>query len=172
MAKGDKLTPKQERFCLNLFQGMSQRVAYIDAGYSAKRSMAAIDVDACRLAEKPKIVLRLAELQQAAQDKSVATVLERKQILTKVIRADLAKPDSTIASEIEVIVGDEGQTHVTKVKYPNRITAISELNKMEKVYSDSGEGNTNNQYNIIILNSVDDKDGCQQRINRVLSGDR
>lgn len=148
MAKGDKLTPKQERFCLNLFQGMSQRVAYIDAGYSSKQGMNVIDRNACVLAKSKKILIRIDELKKIAEENSVATVLERKQILTKIVRADLAKPDTTIASKLTIEAKEEGEQVVTKIEYPDKIKAISELNKMEGIYSDT----TNIQNNILVVN--------------------
>jgi len=84
------LTQKQETFCLNLFQGMSQRDAYIAAGYSPRQSPATIDRHACDLAKTDKILARTEELRQAAEDASVATVLERKQVLTEIVRGRFA----------------------------------------------------------------------------------
>ncbi|MFC1972444.1 terminase small subunit, partial [Chloroflexota bacterium] len=50
--KGDRLTPKQERFCLNLLKGMSQREAYIQAGYSGNQARDTIDNHAYQLAHR------------------------------------------------------------------------------------------------------------------------
>ncbi len=109
------LTQKQETFCLNLFKGMSQREAWIQAGYSSKYSPAVIDVNACRMANTNKIKLRLGELNQKTEDKSVATVLERKQKLTEIIRDDYKSP----------------------ITAKEKVTATTELNKMEKVYTET-----------------------------------
>ena len=43
MKDKNKLTPKQERFALNLFKGLSQREAYIQAGYSSKQLPSTLD---------------------------------------------------------------------------------------------------------------------------------
>ena len=104
-----ELTDKQERFCLNLFSGMSQREAYIKAGYSSDALPATIDRAAFELVQSPKISTRLAELRQAAQDAAIGTVVERQQILTTIYRTD------------------ESAKH--------RISAISEHNKMTGAYA-------------------------------------
>ena len=77
------LTPKQEAYTLRLFKGESQRKAY-DAVYSFKGSQNALDVEASRLANSPKISLRLKELRDASESLDIATVIERKQNLTKI----------------------------------------------------------------------------------------
>lgn len=59
-----KLTWRQEKFKNNLLEGMSQKDAFIKAGYK-NRGQAAI-VDACRLAKNPLIVAALKKSQRAA----------------------------------------------------------------------------------------------------------
>ena len=99
------LTQKQENFTQNLFKGMYQRDAYIDA-YHPTYAMMTIDANASRLANNEKVKARLDELNLLTQDETVATVIERKQRLTEIIRD----------------------------RSPSTIQAIAELNKMEKVY--------------------------------------
>ena len=66
----ESLTHKQENFVQGLFAGLSQREAYIKAGYNTKNtSDNAIDVNACRLASNPKVALRLKELRSVVIDK-------------------------------------------------------------------------------------------------------
>ena len=110
------LTQKQETFCLNLFKGMSQREAYLHAGYSSNQSSDTIDRHACVLANSDKVVARREELDKKAEDKSVATVLERKQKLTEIIRDDYKAP----------------------ITAKEKVTATTELNKMERIYEPSG----------------------------------
>ena len=86
------LTQKQENFTLNLFKGMSQREAYTVAGYSSKQSPDTLDRNACELAGSNKIVARLEELNSKTEDDSVATVIERKQRLTEVLRDKAENP--------------------------------------------------------------------------------
>lgn len=68
------LTPKQEKYVQGLFTGLSQREAY-KAAYNCKNmSDNAIDVNACRDAAKPKIALRLKELQDEVKERNMVTV--------------------------------------------------------------------------------------------------
>ena len=98
------LTQRQENFTLNIFNGMTQRDAYIEV-YHPSYSIETIDANASRLASNEKVKARLDELNQRTEDSTVATVKERKQRLTTILRGDTAS-----------------------------IPAITELNKMEKVY--------------------------------------
>ena len=82
-----RLTQKQENFTLDLFKEFSGADAYRNNYNTANMSLNAIYVEACRLSQNPKVALRLSELRQKAEDASVATVLERKQVLTEMIRA-------------------------------------------------------------------------------------
>ena len=84
-----QLTPKQEKFVLNLFSGMSQRESYIKAGYSDKTALASIDSKACELAKTGKIQGRLSELQAKAESEAILTKQEGLKILTEVARAKL-----------------------------------------------------------------------------------
>lgn len=110
MVNKNNLTPKQERFARNLFSGMSQREAWIQAGYSSKYAPAVIDVNACRLATRIK--LRLAELNAQVTSKLIANETERQEILSEIARKPNKEP----------------------VTAKERVLSIAELNKMDKVY--------------------------------------
>ena len=113
------LTQKQENFTLNLFKGMTQRDAWINAGYSSKYSLTLVDIHACQLANKGKIKVRLAELRQEVTDAAIATVEERQQRLTEFVREDVISPKT----------GGLVRT--------GNIMSIDLLNKMDKIYSDT-----------------------------------
>jgi len=105
-----KLTQKQERFTLNLFSGMYQRQAYIEA-YGATYQLATIDANASRLAHNAKVQTRLAELNNEVATKTIKQIMsvdQRKERLT-----DLANKDKT------------------------PIQAIAELNRMEHIYENA-----------------------------------
>ncbi|MFA5378211.1 MAG: terminase small subunit [Dehalococcoidia bacterium] len=146
--KGDKLTPKQERFALNIFQGMTQRKAWVEAGYSGKYSMAVIDVNASRLATSTKVKLRLAELQNKADDAAITTVVERKRILSEIQRArfgdftddygnlkigDKQLLRSAAVQEIKTESTPLGYRTTLKLRDP--VNAIAEHNKMDGSYA-------------------------------------
>jgi len=107
------LSPKQERFCLNLFQGMSQREAYVQAGYSARQSPASLDVRACELAAVSKVAVRLDKLKAEAKTTSSMTVEQRQDKLAEIANTEFKTPPS--AKEVT--------------------QAIAELNKMDGAYA-------------------------------------
>lgn len=111
-----KLTYKQEQFVQNRLKGMTQRDAYINAGYSNNKLPAIIDTNASILANSTKILLRVAELNEATESKLVADVKERKQRLTVFIRENL--------------YSKFGINRVANIQ------AVTELNKMERIYGE------------------------------------
>lgn len=82
----NRLTPRQERFALNLFQGMTQREAWIQAGYSAKFRPEWVDAHACRLANSVKIMSRIEELRAPLEHEIVLNVLEKREFYAEVKR--------------------------------------------------------------------------------------
>ena len=153
-----KLTQKQERFTLLLFEGLSQREAWIKAGYSYKYALAIIDSNACQLSKTSKVQIRLAELRQKVEDASVMDVRERQQRLTEIARAKLTDfmelgldgswvnlgqetPHGGAIQEIHSTTkydenGANPTVH-TSVKLHDPMKAIDLLNRMDKIYSDS-----------------------------------
>jgi hypothetical protein len=166
-----RLTVKQEKFCINYFQSGNATNAAFVAGYS-KHTAQAISSENLL---KPMIVARIKELQEKAASAKIATVLERKQILTEILRAKL--PDfmelgadgswvnigpetpngraiQEIHSRTEYDEDGSNPTVYTSVKLINPIDAIKELNRMEKIYNDGTQVNIDNRvitpvYNII-----------------------
>ena len=69
-----KLTIKQEKFCQGLFAGLSQREAYKQAYNAGNMTDTTIDVRACELAKKSKIVVRLAFLVNELKGRNMVTV--------------------------------------------------------------------------------------------------
>lgn len=150
-----RLTQKQETFCLKYFELGNATEAAIIAGYSPKTAY----VIACENLKKPKIKERLEELNQATIDASVATVFERKQILTEIARGQFIdfmtkltpeKLKSAALQEIKVTEftgGKEGRAREksTTIKLHNPIQAINELNKMERIYTEGAVVNIDNR---------------------------
>jgi hypothetical protein len=184
MKNNRRLTQKQENFCRNIFSGMSQREAFFKAGYSNNYSPKAADVRACQLFNTDKIQIRMAEINKVAEDATVATVLERKQVLTKIIRTtaadyldengDISFTKDTLKSpglgEVKVTrgAGKDGLSpwESRTIKIRNPVEATSELNRMEKIY-DTGFNihEDNRQINIL----VQDKE-AKELIGKLLSG--
>lgn len=142
-----KLTQKQETFCRKYFEIGNATEAAIMAGYSKHTAC----VIASENLTKPNICERLYELNQLVEDATVATVLERKQRLTEIMRANI--PDfiseegikvnnvmpnvgavAEITSKTKVFRRGGEPILITNLKLHNPIPAIAELNKMEKIY--------------------------------------
>ncbi len=161
-----KLTQKQENFVLNIFSGMSNREAYFQAGYSTKSSMAVVDVNACRLANSTKVLLKLEELRKQATSNKVMPVQERLERLSEIARGRLTdyqeagldgagyisitkdSPNTAAIAGIESATkfdenGNTG-TLFTKVKLYNPIPAIELLCKLDGSLKSIPEGNTVN----------------------------
>jgi len=150
----NSLTYKQEQFCLNLFKGMTQRNAWINAGYSSNYDLAIVDVRASELAAKGKVKVRLAELREQASSPLVMAETARKERLSEIARAkltnfvkiegdaleiDLNGEDNAALQEVSIEEWRGGkdqrvQSRTSKVKLINPIQAIAELNKMDGVY--------------------------------------
>jgi hypothetical protein len=168
----DKLTQKQENFCLNVFQGMSQREAYIQS-YKPNYAITTIDANASRLASNEKVLKRLTELREKAQNNKIASVIERKEILSEIARASMTNfvevgqdgawfnIDNTnlnnraISSvQSKTVVGKDGADDAVfiRVNLRDPIEAIKELNKMDGVYAENTTvvNNDNRSINIIV----------------------
>lgn len=68
------LTPKQENFCLAYLETGNASEAYRRAYDASKMSVGAINVEACKLLDNPKIALRLSELREPILKRHAITV--------------------------------------------------------------------------------------------------
>jgi phage terminase small subunit len=184
-----KLRQKQEKFVLEYFKTGNAASAAVMAGYSVKsvRSIAS------QLLTNINIKARLAELQEKAESVKIASVVERKQILTEILRAkltdfmELGKDGSwvnigpetknsraikTIRSRTEYDENGDSPTIYTTVELTSPIEAIKELNKMERIYDDSTKVNVSidqRQLNIYDLSSLSDQelDNLEQIVRKI-----
>ena len=171
---------------------MTQREAYLQAGYSAKPSMAVIDVNACRLAQNTKVLLRQVELNQKAESDKVAGVEERKRVLTEILRA--RQTDFMTCSADGVWMHDIGaetlnmaglkkirtstmpfgdkesnlQIILTEVELTDPIKAIAELNKMEHIYEADGVVHNDNR----VINIIVATEKAKELTQRIIDGER
>ncbi|MFA5107753.1 MAG: hypothetical protein WC497_05530 [Patescibacteria group bacterium] len=156
----NKVLPRHVEFARRLAGGEAASVIYRDL-YPKSRLWkdAVVHVRASELARK--VAVRVKAIQCKAEDATVATILERKQALTEIIRGRLGNfvtagadgvipnigPENLNSAALEMVEsrcitmgeGDgKKDAVVTKVKVKDQVAAISELNKMEKVYVDGG----------------------------------
>jgi len=169
-----RLTQKQETFCLKYFELGNVGEAALIAGYSPKTApyIGSENLD------KPKIIERITELRQKAEDASIATVLERKQVLTEIVRGRFVdfmtkltpeKLKSAALQEIRITeVGKDIPIKSTTIKLHSPIQAIAELNKMERIYEAEGTITIDNRVLNITVNSEKAKDLTQ----RLTEGER
>jgi len=151
----DRLTQKQEAFCLNYVKLNNATEAAVQAGYSP-RSAALI---ACENIKKHNVAARIAELRQKAEDATIMDVKERKQRLTEIARAKLTDfmemgkdgswvnigPESQYPGAVQEIHSrteydddsDKSTVH-TSVKLHDPMKAIDLLNKMDGIYKPEG----------------------------------
>ena len=125
-SNGHGLTQKQDRFARFLFDGLSQREAWIKAGYSHNYAVAYVDTHASVLANSAKVKQRFEELKTAADADSIMKYQERQQRLTEFGREDIKNRRGT------------------PVRSGN-ISAIDTLNKMDRIYTDGATVNVDNR---------------------------
>ena len=136
-----------ETFCVEYFGGKTKKKSAIAAGYSPKTAQQI----ASRLLRKVNILECLQVLQQAAASAKIASVRERKERLTEIIRARMADfvkvgadgarisidPDNANCAALQEVrswseCNDNGTRKVvTIIKLHDQVKAIAELNKME-----------------------------------------
>lgn len=87
LERDDDLTPKQEAFAQAYVETGNATEAYRRSYSASKMKQQAIEVEACRLLDHPKIALRLDKLQQRAQERHDVTI----DTLTADLKAAYAK---------------------------------------------------------------------------------
>lgn len=178
-----RLTQRQETFCIKYFELGNATEAALIAGYSPRsiRNIASVNLT------NTNIQKRLKELNQAVEDASIATVLERKQILTEITRGrvsnllgddqrikqggniDTAAIQELDTMDVKIGKGENAKlATITRVKLHNPIQAITELNKMERIYSDGAILNVDNR--VVNINVSSEK--AKELTQRLLGGER
>ncbi|KKN71483.1 hypothetical protein LCGC14_0420620 [marine sediment metagenome] len=161
------LTQKQETFCLEYFKTRDPDGSYILAGYSSKFA----DVNVHKLLKNTRVRQRLDELNQRAEDDAVAGVLERKKVLSEILRARMTDfiecgadgawinigLESTHSAALQEVTSrteyDENGAHptvITKLKLHDPVKSISELNKMGGDYPPERHVNLNVDVKFVI----------------------
>lgn len=180
------LTQKQETFTLCLFQGLTQRQAYIKAGYNPPSTPAILDVRASELAANSKVIVRLAELRQKAEDASVATYLEACQVATEIIRGRFSDFATCGADGVYIDIGPEkmhsaalkkvkskttyddngsNAAVVTDIELESKLDAIEKLARLKKWYTEAPSIQDNRTINIIVQDTT-----AKELVERLVSG--
>jgi len=153
------LTQRQENFTLNLLKNLTQREAWIQAGYSSKYAPAIIDKHACELANKGKIQGRLAELRAEAASAAVMSLQEMLEAHTEIARGRVGhflddghriKQDSNLSSaaiqeldtsDIKIGKGENAMlAHITKLKLHDPVRSMQEIARLKGHYPKEAQG--------------------------------
>lgn len=90
------LTAKQEAFCQNIIQGMSQADAYRSAYDASKMSDKTIHERASVLASQDKVKTRLAELREQLANENIMSAQKRMEWLTRIVKSDYEKTENKL----------------------------------------------------------------------------
>ena len=118
----NKLNQRQELFCINYVSGMTAKSAAIKAGYSSTNTD--------KLLKTTSIIERLAILRAPAIVRANSTREAKLEILENIYTHEPLPEDITAR---------------------DRIRAVAEHNRMEKVYSEPVGTTDNRQYNLIVM---------------------
>ena len=128
------LTAKQEQFCRNIINGMSQADAYRNAYDAENMADGSIYREASLLVRDPNVSQRINELREQMAKSTIMSAQERLEFLTEIIKG--------LKGEVTVQVVD-GET--VEVELPtslkNKLSAIDIMNKMQGEYVTKLEGN-------------------------------
>lgn len=144
---------RHERFALAILKGRNQTQAAIEAGYTISRAR----FTGRDLASYSHIIERIKELSEAVETSTIASVAERKEVLTEIIRGrfshfidtegnivELTEENlkSAALQEVKIVefVGGKGgraKEKSTTIKLYSPIQAIDLLNKMGGDYPPS-----------------------------------
>ncbi len=146
-----KLSNRQQLFCKYVAEGDNPSLAAVKAGYSEKGNRSR----ACRLMKKDEIRAEIRKLQEEIATPRIASVLELKQRLTQIIRANIGDYFKVVNGQLQWIEGvDKAMANslfkirtktrtdksgniisqMMSVKLDNPIRAIHQLNKMDGLY--------------------------------------
>ena len=171
------LSMRQEAFCQAICAGLTNNVAYIQAGYSAAKSFQGY-APANRLLKSPRIVARIAELRAPAVAKAQVSAERIIGELAKVAFFDLGKlfdshgkllPPDRIPEDVRAAMHIEctpGARRRYKISAHDKLRALDQLTRMIGAYQqpdggggDPAEQRVNNTLVIMDLRSTRLVDG-------------
>jgi len=135
------LTPRQELYVSNLYQGMSQAKAYISAGYANNDNIKIVTANAYRLANKEYIKDRLQSLYDAKESVLQLDISGRKQRLSELATENIINEKNIPlrTSNIQAIAELNRMDQLTD-KQPLTINYQAILTRAEEIEKDFIEG--------------------------------
>lgn len=118
-----RLTTKQEKFVQGLVSGLSQRKAYIEAGYSVTgKSDEYVDIRASELMKNSKVIVRYNELMDEHKEKALWT------------REEAVNELKWLFNQAKESINLHDEGYVRQGTANAILGAIQELNKLELLY--------------------------------------
>ena len=143
-----KLNQRQENYCLNIVQGMTQHEAYTKAGYKPGSNGNA-RANASELTAMPNIRQRIEELREPVVEAVVTSLKERLEIYSEM---------ASLPVDYDKLSGDS--------KLKAKLESLHRLNQMERVYSDAPTQDQRT-YNLILMS---DSKEAETAIKRIMGG--
>ena len=116
MKQANKLTPKQEAFCLAYIKTGNASKAYRQAYEATQMSAAAVEVEASRLLNHPKVTLRLARVQEKEEVKALLSLEEHMRELRGLRDRAVALGKMSAAIRAEQLRGQLRRFYVKQVE--------------------------------------------------------
>jgi len=113
MATKPQTTAKQEKFILNIINGMSQREAYKDAYDTKTSNMESVDKMASREFNKVDVRCRYLQLLEEQKDRFLMSSIEKRKILQDIIKTDTQLINKLKAIDLDNKMAGE---YVTKIE--------------------------------------------------------
>ena len=125
-----KLSPKQEAFCLAYVKSGNATQAYKEAGYKCN-SEGVVRANASRMLTNANIKSRIAELTKQIASSKIMDAIEAQELLTTIARGEYK----------DVYVLQNGQTLIKPVTLSVRLQAIDKLLRAQGAYLEKREVN-------------------------------
>ncbi len=154
---------RQERFCINIVEGMRRGLAYSTAGYEAQSDNSARS-GASTLMRKPEVQARIAFLREQvaalARERRERVIQEMERIALSDLRKavdwsdhrvtvrDSASLDDATAAAIAEVQVSRG--HGVKVRMHDKLAALKELARIHGAYPDAGDDQHTQQVVVIV----------------------
>lgn len=114
--------PRHETFCQEKAKGRTNMEAYLTAGYKGKNRNSA-DVTAKRLADRPEVKARLAELMEGAAEKAEVTIAE---VLRELKRIGFSDIRNTVKWQTNVLgMVEDPETGQMRPALTNEVAVVN-----------------------------------------------
>lgn len=133
----DEITVEEIKFCINLINGMTQRVAFYDAFPKKKDwKVESVDVEASRLLRKPRVSEYLAQKRQELEDQMFMSIQYKRAELRNIWedqnnslkdRLNAMKLDAQLASQLNQNIKLDGNVKMEHGISPEVSEALDKL---------------------------------------------